>query len=70
MIKEMKEMFDNEVIEKVPRQEMLDYCKALKTRKIDTKRQQLMFIWRFKRKKCPDGSLNKYKVRLCCHGGH
>jgi len=26
-------------------------------------------IWSFKRKRFPDGSLNKYKARLCAHGG-
>ncbi len=28
-----------------------------------------MAIWSFKRKHFPDGSLNKYKARLCAHGG-
>ena len=26
-------------------------------------------IWSFKRKRYPDGTLNKHKVRLCAHGG-
>jgi hypothetical protein len=26
-------------------------------------------IWSFKRKRFPDGTLNKYKARLCTHGG-
>eukprot|EP00956_Cyclotella_meneghiniana_P008617 scaffold11745_cov39-Cyclotella_meneghiniana.AAC.1 len=26
-------------------------------------------IWSFKRKRFPDGSLNKHKARLCAHGG-
>jgi hypothetical protein len=26
-------------------------------------------IWSFKRKRFPDGTLNKYKARLCAHGG-
>ena len=26
-------------------------------------------IWSFKRKRYPDGTLNKYKARLCAHGG-
>ena len=26
-------------------------------------------IWSFKRKRFPDGTLNKHKVRLCAHGG-
>ena len=35
----------------------------------DIKRKQLLMIWSFKRKRHPDGSLSKYKVRLCVHGG-
>ena len=33
----------------------------------DTK--TIMSIWSFKRKRYPDGTLNKYKARLCAHGG-
>ena len=29
----------------------------------------IMAIWSFKRKRYPDGSLNKHKARLCAHGG-
>jgi hypothetical protein len=28
----------------------------------------IMSIWRFKRKRFPDGMLNKHKARLCTHG--
>ena len=28
-----------------------------------------MVIWSFKRKRYPDGKLNKHKARLCAHGG-
>ena len=33
----------------------------------DTK--TIMSIWSFKRKRYPDGMLNKHKARLCAHGG-
>jgi hypothetical protein len=33
----------------------------------DTKTIQA--IWSFKRKRFPDGTLNKHKARLCAHGG-
>ena len=33
------------------------------------KREQLMMIWSFKRKRHLDGTLDKHKARLCCHGG-
>jgi hypothetical protein len=26
-------------------------------------------IWSFKRKRYPDGTLNKHKARFCAHGG-
>jgi hypothetical protein len=29
----------------------------------------IMSIWSFKRKRYPDGMLNKHKARLCAHGG-
>jgi hypothetical protein len=29
----------------------------------------VMSIWSFKRKRYPDGTLNKHKARLCAHGG-
>ncbi len=29
----------------------------------------IMSIWSFKRKRYPDGMLNKHKARLCTHGG-
>lgn len=29
----------------------------------------ILAIWSFKRKRNPDGSLNKHKARLCAHGG-
>ena len=65
----MKALLDNQIIEVVPRREMIDYYNSLKDQGVEAKRQQLMFIWIFKRKRHPDGSLNKHKARLCCHGG-
>eukprot|EP00957_Ditylum_brightwellii_P050128 3800353-Ditylum_brightwellii.AAC.1 len=47
---EVKHMFDNQVWEKVPRQEMIDYYAKLKKLGIDVKRKQFMLIWSFKRK--------------------
>ena len=29
----------------------------------------ILAIWSFKRKRYPDGRLNKHKARLCAHGG-
>ena len=48
---------------------MKAYYNNLRARGTDVKREQLMLIWSFNRKRHADGSLNKYKARLCCHGG-
>ena len=48
---------------------MLDYYSAERSKGVEIKRHQLMMIWSFKRKRRPDGTLTKYKARLCCHGG-
>jgi len=31
--------------------------------------KSILAIWSFKRKRFPDGRLNKHKARLCAHGG-
>ena len=40
-------------------------------RKLGTsiKREQIMMIRSSKQKHHPDGTLDKYKARICCHGG-
>jgi len=35
---------------------------------LDIKREQIMMIWSFKRKRHLDSTLNKYRAMLCCHG--
>ena len=69
MYKEVKSMFDNDIWTKVTRTSMLRfYEKELKAGK-DITRKQLVMIWTLKRKRHPDGTLDKYKARLCVHGG-
>ncbi len=34
-----------------------------------TEAKTIMAIWSFKRKRYPDGLLNKHKAQLCAHGG-
>jgi hypothetical protein len=56
----VKEVDDHELRDHwtlIPRQDM----------PVDTK--TIMAIWSFKRKRFPDGTLNKHKARLCAHGG-
>ena len=69
MYKGVQSMFDNDIWTKVTRTSILrHYDQELKSGK-DIKRKQLLMIWTFKRKRHPDGSLSKYKARLCVHGG-
>jgi hypothetical protein len=56
MIKEVQDHEDNGHWELVPRSSI----GSSKT---------ILAIWSFKRKRFPDGSLNKHKARLCAHGG-
>ena len=42
---------------------------AMRRKGTDISREQIMMIWSFKRKRHPDGTFNKCKARLCCHGG-
>ena len=53
----------------VPKAEMIEhYDKQRKEGKV-IKNEKIMMIWSFKRKRHPDGTLDKYKARLCCHRG-
>ena len=53
----------------VPREEMTRHYASERKLGKSIKREQIMMIWSFKRKRHPDGTLDKYKARLCCHGG-
>ena len=66
---EVQSMFDGDIWEVVPRSEMESHYAAKRAKGQDVKREQIMMIWSFKRKRNPDGTLTKFKARLCCHGG-
>ncbi|KAL7466170.1 hypothetical protein ACHAXS_006459 [Conticribra weissflogii] len=57
MLKESSEHENRKHWEVIPRSEIPPGVKAIQA------------IWSFKRKRFPDGSLNKHKARLCAHGG-
>lgn len=69
MYDKVKAMFQNEIWEKVSRQLMNNYYSKLRHQSQDPKCKQIMMIWLFKRRRHPDGRLDKYKACLCCHGG-
>ena len=54
MYEEVKAMFDNQIWEKVPKTSMYKYYNDLRRKGCDVKRQQIMMIWSFKRKRHPD----------------
>ena len=69
MQNEVQSMFDQKIWEVVPRREMKEHYTRERERGQIVKRQQIMMIWSFKRKRHPDGTFHKHKARLCCHGG-
>ena len=42
---------------------MKDYYRNQRVNGVDGKRDQLMIIWSFKRKRYPNGTLDKHKAR-------
>ena len=69
MKSEVTSLFEEKIWKLVPRQEMTKHYADQRTKGKTIDRQQIMMIWSFKRKRHPDGSFNKCKARLCCHGG-
>ena len=69
MAKEVQDMFTNKIWKKVPKAKMLQYYQEKEKDGIKVDLKRIMMIWSFKRKRHPDGTLSKYKARLCCHGG-
>ena len=69
MEEEVESIFREKIWKRVPRKLMEDYYAGERKRGVKINREQLMMIWSFKRKRKPDGTLDKHKARLCCHGG-
>ena len=69
MREEVHSMFKQEIWKSVPKAQILQHYQQQREGGTEIRRHQIMMIWSFKRKRHPDGSLNKHKARLCCHGG-
>ena len=69
MHEEVNVIFKERVWKRVSKRLMYEHYKKEREKGIEVKRQQIMMIWSFKRKRKPDGTLDKHKARLCCHGG-
>ena len=66
---EVSSMFEHDIWGAVPKRNMFEHYNKIRSDGTQIKRQKIMMIWSFKRKRHPDGSLSKHKARLCCHGG-
>ena len=66
---EVEAIFKEKIWKRIPRNIMEEYYAGERKKGVKIEREQLTMIWSFKRKRKPDGTLDKYKARLCCHGG-
>ena len=46
-----------------------DHCTMVPRSSLPVGAKTIRSIWSFKRKRFPDGLLNKHKARICSHGG-
>ena len=57
------------MIDEIDVHEKRKHWEVINRRDLPPGAKTIMAIWSFKRKRYPDGSLNKHKARLCAHGG-
>jgi len=61
--------FVKAMVKEVRDHENKDNWTLIERKDMPSSTKTIMAIWSFKRKRFPDGSLNKHKARLCAHGG-
>ena len=61
--------FVKAMVHEVDDHEKRNHWTLMKRTDLPTGTKTIMAIWSFKRKRYPDGTLNKHKARLCAHGG-
>jgi len=61
--------FFKAMIDEIEVHEKRDHWTLMERKDLPIGTKTIMAIWSFKRKRYPDGSLNKHKARLCAHGG-
>ena len=64
-----KNEFIKAMIKEVVDHESRDHWTVMLRRDKPVQDKTIMAIWSFKRKRNPDGTISKYKARLCAHGG-
>ena len=61
--------FFQAMLDEISVHEDREHWTLLERKDMPSGHKTIMAIWSFKRKRYPDGSLNKHKARLCAHGG-
>ena len=61
--------FFQAMIDEIEVHEKREHWTMMERKDLSPGAKTIMAIWFFKRKRFPDGSLNKHKARLCTHGG-
>ena len=61
--------FFQAMLDEISVHEQRNHWTLIERRSLPPGTKTIMGIWSFKRKRYPDGSLNKHKARLCAHGG-
>ena len=61
--------FVEAMLKEVDDHESRDHWDLIERSEMPAISKTILSIWSFKRKRLPDGSITKYKARLCAHGG-
>ncbi len=61
--------FIKAMVHKVHDHKKRDHWACMQRSDMPENTKTIMSIWSFKRKRFPDGTLNKHKACLCAHGG-
>ena len=64
-----KNEFIQAMLKEIQDHETREHWHLFERNKIPKGHKTILAVWSFKRKRFPDGSINKYKARLCAHGG-
>ena len=69
MQQEDKNEFAKAMMKEIASHEEGEYWTMIERNEIPQDTKTVMSIWSFKRKRFPNGMLNKHKARICAHGG-
>ena len=61
--------FIKAMVKEIRDHEMREHWTLIQRDDMPSDQKTIMSIWSFKRKRYPDGTLNKHKARICAHGG-